>query len=76
MHPLLAPHLHNKCLELIEMLNKCHDEHRFGKFLGKCNDIERNLQRCLKAESKERRQRNMEESKKRKEKFRKFCSET
>ncbi|KXJ07281.1 COX assembly mitochondrial protein 2-like [Exaiptasia diaphana] len=76
MHPLLAPHLHEKCLELIELLHKCHEEHKFGKFFGMCNEIERNMQRCLKAESKERRYRNMEEAKRKKERFKKAYEES
>ena len=26
MHPSLAPHLHNECLEIIEQLHRCHEE--------------------------------------------------
>ena len=28
MHPLLAPHLHPKCAEIIEALKRCHEEVR------------------------------------------------
>ncbi|CAH3186136.1 unnamed protein product [Porites lobata] len=52
MHPSLAPHLHGDCLEIIEQLHRCHEQHPVGKFLGECNDIKRALNRCLKEETK------------------------
>ncbi|XP_048587977.1 COX assembly mitochondrial protein 2 homolog [Nematostella vectensis] len=75
MHPSLAPHLHDTCLDLIEKLHQCHEESGFKKFLGGCNDIERELQKCLKRESAERRRQNMEMAALRKEKFKKVDSE-
>ncbi|CAH3158497.1 unnamed protein product [Porites lobata] len=50
MHPSLAPHLHGDCLEIIQQLYRCHEQHPVGKFLGECNDIKRALNRCVKEE--------------------------
>lgn len=51
MHPDLSPHLHSpECNKLIEELNKCHEVNKFGKFIGKCNAIDKELSRCLKNE--------------------------
>ncbi|XP_076055864.1 protein Abitram-like isoform X3 [Oratosquilla oratoria] len=51
MHPDLSKHLHSEeCNRLIERLNVCHEENKFRKFLGACNDIDRELNQCLKQE--------------------------
>lgn len=47
MHPLLSPHLHPQCKEIILEFNRCHEENVFGKFFGACNKARINLDRCL-----------------------------
>ncbi|CAH3176785.1 unnamed protein product [Porites evermanni] len=75
MHPSLAPHLHGDCLEIIQQLHRCHEQHPVGKFLGECNDIKRALNRCLKEEDLRKRRRNQEDAKRRRKTLQDLCSE-
>ncbi|XP_055385227.1 COX assembly mitochondrial protein 2 homolog [Condylostylus longicornis] len=54
MHPDLSPHLHTpECNRLIDLLKACHTENKFLRFVGQCNEIDRELWRCLKKEREE-----------------------
>lgn len=69
MHPSLAPSLHTpECVRLIELLQKCHEDHPVRKFFGKCNKVNWELSKCLKSEREDnRRKSNAESREKRKQ---------
>lgn len=59
MHPSLALHLHKEeCRKIISQLHKCHEEKKYSKFWGACNDVRRALDRCLQKEYLENRRKN------------------
>lgn len=47
MHPSLALHLHPLCKDAILALEKCHKENQYAKFWGACNEVRRELDKCL-----------------------------
>ena len=62
MHSSLAPHLHEECLEIIDMLKTCHEQHSVGKFFGMCNDLKLQLRKCLMNEREKKRRANAEKA--------------
>eukprot|EP00897_Mesotaenium_endlicherianum_P004469 jgi/Mesen1/404/ME000010S_10856 len=63
MHPPLTLHKHPQCAEIIKHFKKCHEDHPVTKYLGACNDLKIQLDRCFRQEKAEKRRRNFEASK-------------
>lgn len=63
MHSDLSPHLHTpECNRLIDLLKRCHEENKYAKFLGVCNDFDQQVVGCLRNERKENSRKNREQS--------------
>ena len=70
MHPPLDLHLHSEdCCKVIKALLSCHKTHPIKKYLGACNDLKLELNKCLHKEYLERRRLNWEASKRWKQKI-------
>lgn len=63
MHSDLSPHLHTpECNRLINLLKSCHEENKYAKFLGVCNDFDQQVVVCLRNERKENSRKNRAQS--------------
>ncbi|XP_026474234.1 COX assembly mitochondrial protein 2 homolog [Ctenocephalides felis] len=63
MHSDLSAHLHSdECNAIIKRLQNCRQENAFMKFLGACNDIDRELVKCLRRDREAKRKKNKESS--------------
>ncbi|KTW27833.1 uncharacterized protein T551_02800 [Pneumocystis jirovecii RU7] len=65
MHPPISAHKHPDCYEIMQELEKCHKSGFFNYFLGKCNNLKKDVVQCL---SKERLKQQRANQKKKKEK--------
>jgi len=70
MHPPLTLHKHPMCAEIIELFQKCHQEHPIAKFWGECTELKLKLDQCFRQEKAIKRKANFEESKRFKERLR------
>ncbi|XP_048751894.1 COX assembly mitochondrial protein 2 homolog [Ostrea edulis] len=51
MHPDLSPHLHTEeCNFLIKAFRSCQDQHGFLKYVGYCDPLFADVQKCLRQE--------------------------
>jgi len=55
---------------IIELFQKCHQEHPIAKFWGECTDLKLKLDQCFRQEKAIKRKANFEESKRFKERLR------
>ena len=61
MHPpLFRPH--PNCEDIVKALVACHEENKWGKFLGSCNDVKAQLDACFKSEKEEKRAANLKKA--------------
>lgn len=58
MHPPLE-RPHPDCQDVIKALVTCHEEYKFGKWLGACNQFKAELDWCLRAEKELKRDANL-----------------
>ncbi|KTW31382.1 hypothetical protein T552_00027 [Pneumocystis carinii B80] len=50
MHPPLSAHKHPDCHELMKQLKECHESNFISHFFGKCNDLKKEVVKCLNQE--------------------------
>ncbi|KAK2858403.1 hypothetical protein FQN49_004772 [Arthroderma sp. PD_2] len=72
-------HLHTKdninCEEIMTMLDECHAKGFMHKVFGNCNDIKRDVNRCLYAERLKRASRNREKARENRARIEKIWNE-
>ena len=56
------------------MLIDCHEEHKWGKFVGKCNELKAELDWCFRMEKEEKRVANMTRARDFDAKFEKYLA--
>lgn len=57
------------------MLLKCHEENKFAKFFGACNDVKAEMDRCFRAEKEVKRKENLRKAREFDAKFEKYLEE-
>ncbi|KAL1925456.1 uncharacterized protein VTP21DRAFT_339 [Calcarisporiella thermophila] len=62
MHPQLAYHEHPQCQDVIAALEECHRASFWNTFLGRCNSIKADLNKCLSEEHVRKRQKNKQDA--------------
>ncbi|KAJ5124062.1 uncharacterized protein N7515_007887 [Penicillium bovifimosum] len=62
MHSHLHTPYNANCEEIMNALDECHAKGFLHKAIGSCNDIKRDVNKCLSAERYERARRNREEA--------------
>jgi len=62
-------------MQVIEALNRCHDENPFKKFFGVCNEAKVALNQCFVLEKERQRRRNFLKAKKFNDEFKKAKEE-
>lgn len=71
MHPPLD-RPHPDCQEAIQNLKDCHEEHKFAKFFGKCNQFKADLDKCFRQEKEVKRAANLKKAREFEAKFEEF----
>ncbi|KAG4303973.1 hypothetical protein PORY_002626 [Pneumocystis oryctolagi] len=75
MHPPISPHKHPDCYEIMQQLEKCHKSGFFKYFLGKCNDLKKNVVQCLSEERLKQQRVNQTKNREKKVKMQKYLEE-
>ncbi|KAG8563135.1 hypothetical protein GDO81_015953 [Engystomops pustulosus] len=66
----LSPHLHTEeCNVIINLLKQCHLDNKFLKYFGQCNEIDREMRKCLRKEYEDKRDESRARSQRFKEKL-------
>jgi len=60
MHPPLHEERHPHCVDIIREFKQCQQENKFFRYLGACNSLHDQLNRCLKEQKKLRIEKNRE----------------
>jgi COX assembly protein 2 len=72
---VVKTHSHSaECELLMQALKDCHEQHKFRKFIGFCNDANTALVKCFKKDRIQRQKENYAKSKQMQEKIRRVAS--